>query len=196
MLRHDLVTHSRNLSKAIAVPTTATKVCKQDKQTKGKTGTGKEGGRKEQGHFCSPNSARHPFPLLLLAKHLSNPVSAASLDLAYWLRLNSLHGTSKSWCQPREAGYHPATGLLLPQLPGFSRAKEQTPQLDMGAYWIVLRGGPALSHPTSLSRKNLTLIKGILSTPLLSRSCQHPLPGLSVASSTKGHKSYQTASQS
>lgn len=78
----------------------------------GKTETGREGRRKENGedrkhplnismvwltsHFCSPIPPIFPLPMLLLAKHLFYPVWAANnLDPPTRLKLNSLHQKGK-----------------------------------------------------------------------------------------------------
>lgn len=117
--------------------------------------------RKEQDHFRSPDSTRHPPPLPLLAKHLSNPALAANNLDPHRLKQpppNKQNRDARPWRQdtsqqwvscfpscPASQGQNSSGGIL------------DCPHLDSVAYWIVHWGGPALSHPTSSSWKNMTV---------------------------------------
>lgn len=165
---------------------------KQDKRTRERQGQGK--GRKRGSELWCREGAG-PFLLTSLPRHPPvapgwtppSPVLAAgSLDPCR-LSSNSGHQRAKSRRQPwrqdnplQLSPASPAAWLLQGEGAGSPARPRGTVDCPPGA--------PAPSHPSS-ARKDLAAGSKASFQPLHSRSCQHPLSALGVASGTKRHKS-------
>lgn len=137
-------------------------------------------------HLTPPPPAPPSSPVAPGWMPPSPVLAAGSLDPCR-LSLNSGHQRAKSGHQPRRqdnpqqrSPASPATWLLRGE--GAS-----SPARPRGTVDCPPRA-PAPSHPSSAQKDVATGSKASFQ-PLHSRSCQHPLSALGVASSTKRHKS-------